>query len=316
MRKHSERIVAITVGFLLVGYHPARSAAEGVPSQGEPTLQWVTPVVRAPRVQHRTFDSAAATAKVSYHIYTPELYDTEKEWRFPVMYWLHGTGGGLRGVQPLVAFFDAAIRAGKTPPMLIVFANGLANGMWCDSKDGKTPVEAVLVNDLIPHIDTTFRTIAAREGRLIEGFSMGGYGAARLGFRYYDKFGAISMLAGGPLDLQFKGPRATADPEERERILKTVYGGDMEYFKDQSPRVLAERNAAAVRGKTRVRQVIGDRDDTLALNRDFDAHLTKIGIPHSFTVLPKVSHDTMAIFDALGDQNWEFYRALFGAKKP
>lgn len=274
----------------------------------------MTPVIRAPRLQHRTFNSAAVNSKVSYHIYTPELYDKEKERRFPVLYWLHGTGGGLDGVRYLVTHFDTAIRAGNTPPMLIVFANGLISSMWCDSKDGRVPMETVVVKELVPDVDATFRTIASRAGRLIEGFSMGGYGAARLGFKYHDTFGAVSVLAGGPLDLEFKGPRAIARPGEREQILQTVYGGDIEYFKAQSPWVLAEQNAAAVRGKTRVRQVIGDRDETLALNRAFHAHLTRLKIPHAFIVLPGVGHNPKALLDALGEGNWEFYRAVFGTK--
>jgi|GEM_PF-332403 len=284
------------------------TADESLPS-------WVTPIVRAPRLQFRTFDSAAAKTKVSYHIYTPEVYDTEKERHFPVLYWLHGTGGGLPGVPKLAAHFDAAIRAGKTPPMLVVFANGLTESMWCDSKDGKVPMETVVVKELVPHVDTTFRTVATREARLIEGFSMGGYGAARLGFKHHSVFGAISILAGGPLDLELKGPRATANPEERERILKTVFGGDLEYFKAQSPWVLAEQNATAVRGKTHIRMATGERDSTLGLNRKLSEHLQKLNIPHTFTVPPGVAHDPMALLNALGEANWEFYRRIFGAKK-
>jgi uncharacterized protein (TIGR03437 family) len=281
--------------------------------QAEIKTQWSTPVISAPQLQYRTFYSAAAKSIVSYHIYTPEQYDRENERRFPVLYWLHGTGGGLAGIQPLRTFFDNAIRSGIAPPMLIVFANGLPISMWCDSKDGRVTMETVVVKELLPHIDATFRTIASREGRLIEGFSMGGYGAGRLGFKYPDVFGAVSMLAGGPLDLEFMGPRATADPEERELIFQNVYGGDIEYFKAQSPWVLAEQNAAAVRNRTRVRQVVGDRDGSLAQNRDFDAQLTRLNIPHAFTVLPNVGHDTLAIFNALGAGNWDFYRAVFGA---
>ncbi|MCI0540314.1 MAG: hypothetical protein L0Z50_34355 [Verrucomicrobiales bacterium] len=152
--------------------------------QASITLPWVTPAVRAPRVEFRTFESAAAKTKVSYHLYTPAIYDTKQEQRFPVLYWLHGTGGGAAGVRPLASHFDSAIGAGKIPPMIVVFANGLASSMWCDSKDGNVPMETVVVQELVPHMDATFRTIARREGRLIEGFSMGGYGAARLGFKY------------------------------------------------------------------------------------------------------------------------------------
>ena len=88
--------------------------------------RWVTPAVTAPRVEFRTFDSKAAKTKVSFHIFTPEVYDSDKEGRFPVLYWLHGTGGGLSGIAPLSAFFGRAMRDGKIPPMLIVFPNGFA----------------------------------------------------------------------------------------------------------------------------------------------------------------------------------------------
>ncbi len=45
------------------------------------------------------------------------------------------------------------------------------------------PVETAFFSDLIPHIDATYRTIADRNGRLIGGYSMGGYGAIRYGWR-------------------------------------------------------------------------------------------------------------------------------------
>ena len=278
---------------------------------------WITQAIQAPRLQHRTFESAAAKTKVSYHIYTPEVYDTEKESRFPVEYWLHGTGGGLQGLRTLVTYFDAAIRADKIPPMLIVFPNGLETSMWSDSKDGRVPMETVVVKDLIPHIDATFRTIATREGRLIEGFSMGGYGAARLGFKYPDLFAAVSLLGAGPLQPEFipdDTPRA--NPAEARALFASVWGGDQEYFKAQSPRALAKQNIEALKTGTRIRQVIGDRDSTLANNRDFEAHLKKLGIPHDYRELKGVGHDPRAVLDALGEDNWEFYRGVFGEKKP
>jgi esterase/lipase superfamily enzyme len=195
--------------------------------------------------------------------------------------------------------------------MLVVFPNGLADSLWCDSKDGRVPMEMVVVKELVPHIDAAFRTIAAHEGRIVEGFSMGGYGAARLGFKHYNVFGAVSILGGGPLDLEFKGPRATAKPEERERIFKTVWGSDIEYYRAQSPWVLAEQNKAELAGRTRIRQVVGDHDGMLPANRNLDAHLTRLGIHHDFVVLPGVGHNPLAVFNALGEANWKFYSAAF-----
>ena len=277
-------------------------------SAREQSPPFVTPAVRGQRAEFHTFESKAAKAKVSYHIYTPEVYATESERRFPVLYWLHGSGGGLQGIVPVSAWFDAAIREGKIPPMLIVFPNGLASSMWCDSKDGSVPMETIVIRELLPHIDATFRTVAAREGRIIEGFSMGGYGAARLGFKYPQLFGAVSILAGGPLDLDFAGPRATGNPAERERILDSTFGGDLDYYRSQNPITVAQQQADAVRGKVRVRMAVGARDNTGPLNRAYSEHLKKLNIAHSFTIVPGVGHETLALLKGLGDANWEFYR--------
>ena len=282
---------------------PLSPAQDRVPSL-------MTPAVRAPRVAFHSFESKAAKAKVSYHIYTPESYDTEPERRFPVLYWLHGTGGGLAGIAPLSAWFDAAIRAGKVPPMLVVFPNGLATSMWCDSKDGAVPMETIVIKELLPHIDATFRTLAKREGRIIEGFSMGGYGAARLGFRHPDLFSAVSILAGGPLDVDFAGPRATGNPAERERILNTTFGSDLDYYRAQHPITVATERADALRGRMRVRIAVGARDNTGPLNRAYAGHLTKLGITNTFTVVPAADHDTLALLKGLGETNWAFYREL------
>ena len=50
--------------------------------------------------------------------------------------------------------------------------------------------------DLIDHIDNTYRTIDHRLYRGIGGHSMGGYGATKLGIKYYDLFGSISSHSG------------------------------------------------------------------------------------------------------------------------
>ena len=280
------------------------------------STDWRLTPVTAPRVQHHTFKSETAKAEVSFHLYTPENYDTDQKKRFPVLYWLHGTGGGRGGIAPMSAWFDAAIRAGKIPPMLVVFPNGLATSMWCDSKDGRVPMESVLVKELVPHIDATFRTLAKREGRLIEGFSMGGYGAARLGLKYPDVFAGFSCLAGGPLDLDLAGPRATGNPEERERLFKGTFGGDLDYYRAQSPLTLATQHADAARGKLRIRIAAGLRDNTGPLNRAFSDRLAELKVEHTFTKVPGVGHDTLALLRGLGEANWLFYRDVFSFATP
>ena len=295
---------------LAVASHVLAHAAE----EAAPGHAWVTPEIAAPGVSFHTFESVAAKAAVSYHLYTPAAYDRDPQRRFPVVYWLHGSRGGLPGIPKVAARFAAAIEAGTVPPCLVVFVNGLANGMYVDWKDGSAPLETIIVKELVPHIDDSYRTIATREGRLLDGYSMGGYGAARLGFTYPDVFRGVSIMGGGPLQADLLDDAPRAGKRRAEEVLERVYGGDPEYFRSVSPRVLAERHAEAIARGSLVRVVCGDRDETFANNRDFHEHLERLGIPHAWIVLPGVGHDPLGTLEALGDTNWEFYRQAFAEK--
>src|SRR5947207_15276482 len=66
----------------------------------EPT--WLMPPIEGPNLHYKTFDSKTAGEKVSYLIYLPPDYETAKDKRYPVVYWLHGIGGSQEGV-PTVA---------------------------------------------------------------------------------------------------------------------------------------------------------------------------------------------------------------------
>ncbi|HMP02924.1 MAG TPA: alpha/beta hydrolase-fold protein [Gemmatales bacterium] len=297
------RGLAILVTFVALAPCAAQSST-GLPDR---TLPWVTDEVNAPRVAYRKFHSKSLGGDVSYHVFTPAAYDRTEE-RLPVLYWLHGTDGGVVGVRPMARLFNDAMQAGKVPAMIVVFVNGLPRRLWADSKDGASPVETVFIKDVIPDVDKKFRTLAQREGRILEGFSMGGYGAARLGFKHPDLFAGISILAGGPLDLEFMGPRARQNPRLRELILRDVCANDLNYFKAISPWTIAETAAAALRDyQTVIRHAVGDLDDTCGLNRHFHKRMTDLQIAHEYFELPNVGHDAPALLAALGDRNDRFY---------
>jgi S-formylglutathione hydrolase FrmB len=271
---------------------------------------WVTRAVEAPRVAHRTFQSAAARTAVSYHLYTPAAYAREPQRRFPVVYWLHGSGGGLPGIPQLARRFDVAIEGGRLPPVLVVMVNGLEMGMYVDWRDGSAPVETVLARELVDHVDATYRTVASREGRLLDGFSMGGYGAARFGFKFPERFRAVSIMGAGPMQEELSAtPRA--GPAQARALLQRVYGGDQAYFRAVSPRRLAEEGATTLATGSLIRVVVGDADETYRNNVAFHEHLQRLGIPHQWRVLPGVPHNPNAVLEALGDDHWAFYRAAF-----
>jgi len=273
---------------------------------------WVLPETDAPRLQRVLFDSKAAGEPVSCYVFTPDAYEKAKERRFPVLYWLHGSGGSSPAAAAQVSRrYGEAMQAGKIQPMIMVFPNGLPMGMRCDWKDGSVKLGTMFIEELIPHIDQVFRTQSKREGRVIEGFSMGGYGAARLGFLHPDLFAAVSLLGAGPLQQDFnEAPRA--GPRGRDQVLDTVYGGDMAYFRAQSPWQIVEQNAEKIRSKVLIRQIIGDRDETLGFNRVFHQHLDLLKIPHTYRQLQDVPHNPGLVLNILGEDNWGFYQQALG----
>lgn len=316
MRTCSKAFLGILLsGFLSGVLFYAAEAAEpkSQPQPASASPLWVTQAVTATRVTHHVFTSKSVKAEVSYHLYRPAAYEADSSRRFPVVYWLHGSGGGLPGIPNVAKRFDAAIAAGKLPPCLVVFVNGLEMGMYVDWADGSAPVESMIIRDLLPHIDATYRTIAKREGRLLDGFSMGGYGAARLGFKYPELFRAVSIVGAGPMQAELKStPRASRI--QAEDLLKRAYGGAQTIFLEVSPRKLAERNAKKITQESLVRMVIGEKDETFGNNEAFHRHLEGIGIPHGWTIVPGVGHEPERVFATLGDENWEFYRKAFAGQ--
>jgi len=291
-----------------------------VPATGDPALGWVTPVSDGTNIEHRVFCSGAAQTEVSYHIYIPEVYYTEPDRQFPVMYWLHGggPGPGIYGIPFLSDYFNNAIDEGLIPPMLIVFPNSPVRpagnfkviSMWVDSHDKKSPVETMLIKELVPHIDATYRTIASGEGRALDGFSMGGYGAARLGFKYNDIFSAISILGAGPMQpMLLETPRMT--DQAREALLRVIYGGSQDYFVAVSPKKMAEENVSDLKENMFIRIAVGDLDETYNDNMKFHEYLTQLGIPHEFITGDGVTHNLPQLLNFLGEDNWEFYRKVF-----
>ncbi len=108
--------------------------------------------------------------------------------------------------------------------------------------------------------------------------------------------------------MDFAGPRAIADPAMRERVLKTTFGGDLDYYRSQNPNTVVQQQADAVRGKVRVRMAVGSTDNTAPLNRAYSEKLTSLNIAHTFNLVPGVGHNALALLKALGEENWKFYR--------
>jgi endo-1,4-beta-xylanase len=290
------------------------------PSRG--AVAWVDPGRDEPTGMHyKTFHSPAAGGEVSYLIYLPPDYATATRKRYPTVYWLHGLNGRQTGGAPLTARADRAIRAGDLPPLIVVSVNGLRAGMYTDSKDGRQPVETVIVRDLITHIDATYRTIARREARAIEGMSMGGYGALRLGFKFPDIFGVVSSYAAALHTEETiaagRRPAPASEPSDASfrpilaEIFATVYGRDKQYARTTTPWTILQENSEQLRRRQQIRLIIGTADRLLDWNRQYHKLLDELGIEHQYTEIEGVAHNYGELEEKTGQQTLGFYRKAF-----
>jgi enterochelin esterase-like enzyme len=139
------------------------------------------------------------------HVYTPPDYDRKSRTRYPVLYLQHGAGENERGwVEQGRANFilDNLIAAGKARPMILVVDTGYASFAGTNVGTNRTAATAafedVMLKELIPMIDATFRTKSGRESRAMAGLSMGSGQTLNITLKHLDKFAWIGAMSGPP----------------------------------------------------------------------------------------------------------------------
>lgn len=146
----------------------------------------------AGRTESHTYFSQITGKEEPYRIYLPPDYD-QSDRRYPVLYLIHGWPydefhWDNLGIDEVA---DAGIQAGLWPPFLIVMPGADPDGIFVHTAGGDRSIEGQIVNELLPHIDTNYRTWAAREGRAIGGISRGGVWALEIGLRHPDLFAIV-----------------------------------------------------------------------------------------------------------------------------
>ncbi|HEY4691061.1 MAG TPA: alpha/beta hydrolase-fold protein [Anaerolineae bacterium] len=145
------------------------------------------------RIEASQFPSTILPAgQAAYIIYFPPCYDTRL--RYPVVYLMHGSPNfderhwldlGLKEA------LDPTILSRRVPPFLVVLPRGDINGTFGNTSGGEGSWEQVMVDELIPYIDTVYNTLGSKEGRAIGGISRGAVWALEIAFRHPDLFAAV-----------------------------------------------------------------------------------------------------------------------------
>lgn len=125
---------------------------------------------------------------MDYRVYLPPCYDTQANVRYPVLYLIHGQSYNDDQWDRLGAdeIAEQLILSGEIAPFLIVMPR---DRLWV--QPAEDPFGEVIVNELIPFIDRSYRTIPQRSQRAIGGLSRGAGWAVHLGLQSWQVFGAL-----------------------------------------------------------------------------------------------------------------------------
>ena len=131
-------------------------------------------------------------------VYLPPEYDTSAD-RYPVIYFFPDVFNNYRFVfdkQDAEGLFDRAIARGVIGKFIlaVVDMNTQLGPSWYTNSPVTGNWEDFVVRELVPYMDTNFRTLANRNSRGLMGDRIGGYGAIRVGMRHPEVFGAVYAL--------------------------------------------------------------------------------------------------------------------------
>lgn len=166
-------------------------------------------------VQQILFNSPSTGEQKRAFVYTPAEYSKNTKKKYPVLYLQHGwgedeTAWSNQGCAHLI--MDNLIAEGKCKPFIIVMTYGMTNGARYGTIGSFSPkdFETVLVDELIPYVDSHFRTLANKQNRAMAGLSMGGMETKSITLACPDTFDYWGLFSGGtyaPSDLKNVKPK-------------------------------------------------------------------------------------------------------------
>lgn len=243
-----------------------------------------------------TFRSAALGHDMQYRVVSPLEPAGQK---LPVVYLLHGGGGGFRDWSN---YSDVASFAERG--LLLVMPEGESSYYTNAVDPPQDRFEDYITHDLISDVETKFPAATGRANRAIIGISMGGFGAVKVGLRYPDLF----FFAGG-LSSAIDVPRRAFSFKrmQQSRHYNSIFGpSGSQIRRDNDPFVLLRTaNSEAV---PYFFLTCGEQEGLLPANREFAALLAQRHFRFEFHTV-RGGHDwnqwnawLPAVFHSLSEQ--------------
>jgi S-formylglutathione hydrolase FrmB len=236
--------------------------------------------------------------EITFAVYLPpgfqELSDS-----LPVIYNLHGIGGNyLSGTKNVVQSYEEALEKGIIQPMIIVFPDGMNDSFWADSKDSSRMVETNVIKEIIPFIETKYKTKTGRCNRVIQGFSMGGAGAVEYAAKYPDVFSICINYDGAVGAIRDWKSISTYHPA----IAQSMFGNDSVYFRDFCLWDNLSKHLVYIKDDVKFKFSVGAlKDGNEELKKFFDNYHINLDFYQS-----QCDHNFTCLLEENGEENWKF----------
>lgn len=233
-------------------------------------------------MQQIIFPSKSTNLQKMAVVYTPPGYEKGNT-KYPVLYLQHGwgeneTSWGIQGMTNLI--MDNMIAEGRINPFIVVMTYGMTNtgapirrrpagpppgdsvnrrtppgggmgaagvvttGVTAGEPTGVGAFQTVLLDELMPYVDSHFRTIANRNNRAMAGLSMGGFETHTITLAKPEVFGYWGLLSGGNYT------PAELDGKMKPKYIFISYGAKETRGAESLPKVEADLKTAGYKVAT------------------------------------------------------------------
>jgi putative tributyrin esterase len=222
-----------------------------------------------------TFHSVALNRDMPYRVILPAPISSGQ--KFPVVYLLHGGGGGFHDWSN---YSDVARFAERG--LILVMPEGNSSYYTNSADQPQDRYEDYIVSDLIPDVESRFPAAVGRAKRAIVGVSMGGFGAVDLALKHPELFvfaGAISPAIDVP-SRPFSIKRI-----QQYRQHAAIFGPWKSQHRLANDPLVIARSADSARTPY-LFLTCGDQEGLLPANRQFSALLAKRHFAYEFHTGP------------------------------
>ncbi len=240
----------------------------------------------AARVETLDIPSASMNKTYRANVVLPDSY-AKNQASYPVLYLLHGAYGHYDDWLNKTPDKRLVPHLADQYNLIIVMPEGETFGFYLDSPVNKaSQFETHIIQEVIPKIDASYRTVANKKGRVITGLSMGGHGALYLATRHPDLFCAAGSMSGA-VDIG----SMTGYTDEFKTVLGPR-GATPDYYAANAVINMVDKM------KTNGLPLIidcGVDDFLISYNRDLHQRLVANKIPHDYSERP-------------GEHTWDYWQ--------